>query len=72
MMGRTATKPGPIPSREPENMTAAIAAKCHAVNQKLRIKREMKELRAAERAWNKRLGQCLRAIGKFGAACQAE
>ena len=50
----------PTKLRRPENMTAAIVAKCHAQDQLVLIDAELKRLRRLRRAWNKRLGACLR------------
>lgn len=52
----------PSKLREPGNMTECVVAKCHAVNQLHKIDAQLKKLRAKRRAWNKRLGVCLRKI----------
>jgi len=59
------TNVNPDKLRPPENMSAAVVAKCHAENQCILIDDELKKLRAKRRAWNRRLGVCLRSMSKF-------
>lgn len=58
------TTQDPDKLREPENMSAAIVAKCHASNQCELIDEEIRRLRSLRRRWNKRLGVCLKKISK--------
>lgn len=51
--------------REPENMTAAVVAKCHASNMLHLIDEQAKGLRDKKRLWKKRLAMCHRAIAKY-------
>lgn len=55
--------------KEPGTMKACLLAKCHAVKQLAMIDAELKRLRAARRAWNRRLGVCLRKMQAIACGC---
>lgn len=51
--------------KEPENMTAAIDAKCHAYNQIGIMEDRQKKLTKDKKFWKKRYEQCLQIIGRY-------
>lgn len=51
--------------KKPKNMPEAVIAKCHAELQCRVIDAMLKGLRAKRRAWNRRLGICLRTMSDF-------
>lgn len=51
--------PSPEGLRRPENITAAVVAKCHSDNQLRLIEDELKRLRLLQRCWKKRRAECM-------------
>ncbi len=55
----------PLLKGAPETMHQAIVEKCHAQDRLVEIDAELKRLRAMRRAWNRRLGVCLRRMAEI-------